>query len=245
MNFLRRHWYDIGGIWGVAIIILLSIFYKKLSNYQLLMWLSLVSLFFHQMEEYRIPGTFPGMVNRVMFNSKLPDRYPLNSNTSFVINVGIGWTLYLTAALVGQQLVWLGMATILVSLGNIIAHTFIFNIKGKTIYNAGLVTCWIFFMPCIYFFAKIICQEDVATTTDWLIGIPLGMIINIVGIYKPISWLADKNTKFIFENRQLLSGDRVPKQTNKYLNDIKTIPLMEKQPTTNSFAQGNKRLRQG
>lgn len=214
MNFLRKHWYDIGGIIGIVALIFIGLFYSKSSQYQLLMWLSLVSLFFHQAEEYRISGTFPGMINRVMFNSDLPDKYPLNSNTSFVINVCFGWAIYLMAALFGQRLVWLGMATILISFGNVIAHTLIFNFKGKTIYNAGLVTSWLFFVPCIYFFFKIIHQDELATSSDYLIGIPLGIVFNIVGVFMPIKWLADKNTKFIFEKRQLLPNDREPKKTN-------------------------------
>lgn len=172
------------------------------------MWLSLASLFFHQLEEYRIAGTFPGMINRVMFHSDLPDRFPLNSNTSMVINVCIGWTLYFFAALAGERLVWLGMATILVSLGNIIAHTFLFNIRGKTIYNAGLITCWLFLAPCVFFFFKIISENHFAQTTDYLIGIPLGIFINVAGIFKMISWVSDRNTKFIFKNNQLLPVDR-------------------------------------
>ena len=87
MNYIRKHWFDIGGIAGLIILVVLLFEYQKLSNYQLLMWLSLISLFSHQLEEYRIAGTFPGMVNRVLFNSDLPDRYPLNSNTSLIINV--------------------------------------------------------------------------------------------------------------------------------------------------------------
>ncbi len=208
MNFLRKHWYDIGGILGIATLVLVGLHISKLSHYQLLMWLSLVSLFFHQMEEYRIAGTFPGMINRAMFNSDIPDRYPLNSNTSLVINVWIGWVIYLLAAIGGERLVWLGMATILVSFGNIVAHTFIFNIKGKTIYNAGLATSWLLFAPCVYFFFKIVHDGALAATADYLIGIPLGIIINIVGVFKPISWLADKNTKFVFKKSQLLPEDR-------------------------------------
>lgn len=208
MNFIRKHWYDIGGILGIITLVLTGISVSELSHYQLLMWLSLGSLFFHQTEEYRVPGTFPGMVNRTMFGSDLPDRYPLNTNTAFIINVLIGWTVYLLAAIAGSQLVWLGMAAILVSLGNIIAHTFIFNIKGKTIYNAGLATSWLFLAPCVFFFFKIVYDGNLATTTDYLIGVPLGIIINVIGIFKLISWLADKNTTFIFRNNQLLSKDR-------------------------------------
>jgi hypothetical protein len=53
-------------------------------------WLSLISLFLHQAEEYRYPGYFPGMVNLVMFASPQPDRYPLNTNTALIVNVVIG-----------------------------------------------------------------------------------------------------------------------------------------------------------
>jgi hypothetical protein len=117
---------------------------------------SLVTLFFHQLEEYRIAGTFPGMINHVMFHSEMPDRYPLNSNTALIVNVVIGWLFYFLAALLGEKAIWLGLAIILVSLGNFIAHTFPFNIKGKTLYNAGMITSWIFFVPCIYFFFRIV-----------------------------------------------------------------------------------------
>lgn len=100
------------------------------------------------------------------------------------------------------------MSTILVSLGNIVAHTFVFNLKGKTLYNAGLISCWLLFAPCVFFFFKIINQEHLATRADFMIGIPLGIAINIFGVLKPIKWLANRNTRFVFEKKQLLSGDR-------------------------------------
>jgi hypothetical protein len=172
------------------------------------MWLSLVSLFFHQMEEYRVAGTFPGMINHTMFHSDLPDRFPLNSNTSLVVNVYIGWTLYLLAAIGGTEFIWLGMATMIISLGNIIAHTFIFNLKGKTVYNAGLASSWLFFAPCVFYFFKIIHQDHLADLSDYCIGIPLGILINIFGVFKPIHWLSDRNTNFIFTKNHLLPEDR-------------------------------------
>ena len=104
--------------------------------------------------------------------------------------------------------VTLRTATILVSLGNFIAHTFLFNIKGKTFYNAGMVTSWILFAPCVCFFFKIIYAGNLINTADYLIGIPLGIILNVVGILKMIDWLKDKNTKYIFGQRNLLPQDR-------------------------------------
>lgn len=208
MNLFRKHWYDVGGVLGLLLLILVLRPQAGLSSYQLLMWLSLASLFFHQVEEYRFPGTFPGMINRKMFHSDRPDRYPLNTNTAMLINVGMGWTLYLLAALAGDRLIWLGMSAMLVSLGNIVAHTFLFNLKGRTLYNAGLATCWLFFAPCVFIFFHIIHTDQLATMADYWAGIPLGILINVFGVFKPIGWLADRDTTFIFRDGQLLPTDR-------------------------------------
>ena len=192
MNFLRKHWYDLGGLFSGVVIIYIFKYHFSFTDYQCLMWLSLVSLFFHQLEEYRIVGTFPGMLNTTMYKSDIPNRYPLNTNTAFYVNV----------------IIWLGLATILISFGNIVAHTFVFNIKGKTIYNAGLATTWIFFAPCVYFFFAIVYYEHLATTTDYLVGILLGIILNVIGVLKVIDWMANRNTIYIFEERNLLLKDR-------------------------------------
>ncbi len=208
MNLLRKSWYDLGAFLSVIVCIYVYLNHKNLTNYQNLMWLSLVSLFFHQLEEYRIVGTFPGMVNSIMFNSRKPDRYPLNTNTAFYVNVVVGWTFYLLAAILAERAIWLGIATIMVSVGNTIAHTTVFNIKAKTLYNAGLATSWLLFVPCTYYFISIIHTNNLATNTDYFIGIVLGLILNIVGVLKLIEWLADENTTYIFNERNLLPKDR-------------------------------------
>ena len=179
-----------------------------MTNYQLIVWVSLITLFFHQLEEYRIAGTFPGMLNTALYKSTIPDRYPLNTNTAFYINVVVGWTFYVAAAVLAEKAIYLGIATIMVSLGNTIAHTTLFNIKGRTFYNAGLLTSWLLFIPCAYFFFIIIHREHLVTMTDYLIGIPFGIVINVVGILKLISWMANKDTTYIFDDRNLLPKDR-------------------------------------
>lgn len=208
MHTLRKHWFDIGGVLAILILIVLLIVHNSISYYTLLMWLSLVTLFFHQVEEYRWPGTFPGMINEVLFKSAAPDRYPLNSNTAMIINVGIGWLFYLMAAVIGTQAVWLGVATMLVSFGNFFAHTFLFNIKGGTLYNAGMVTACVLFVPCVLYFFYIVYQFHLISSTDYFIGIPLGVILNVVGILKMIDWLKNKNSPYRFEQRNLLQGDK-------------------------------------
>ena len=122
MNLLRKHWFDLGGLFAIIAGAHVATGYKTMTTQQLILWLSLVSLFIHQLEEYRYPGYFPGMVNSAMYNSDQPDRYPLNTQTSFIVNVVMGWLAYLLAALFADQFVWLGIATVLISLGNFRTH---------------------------------------------------------------------------------------------------------------------------
>jgi hypothetical protein len=201
MNFLRWHWFDIG--LALAFIVGFFLIFGTASPLSSLLWINLIALFFHQFEEYHYPGYFPGMMNKVMFSSKHPDRYPLNANTAFIINVTVGWLTYFLAAALGEKALWLGIAAILVSAGNFIAHTFLFNIKGKSLYNPGMVTADILFLPIVIYFFILVFQGHLATPVDWILGIGLGIALNYVGILKLIDWLKDKNTSHIFPRKFL------------------------------------------
>ena len=206
MNFVRLHWFDLGAV--LAFFVGGFVLETRPTGIILLLWVSLMTLFLHQFEEYRYPGYFPGMMNTVMFSSKQPDRYPLNTNTAFIINVFVGWSSYLLAAILGEKAIWLGIATILVSVGNFIAHTFLFNIKGKTIYNPGMFTAIIIFLPIAAYFGYLVIQGNLATPVDWIVGILLGIVLNVIGILKLIDWLKDENTSYIFPKRCLIPNQR-------------------------------------
>lgn len=201
MNFLRLHWFDIGI--GLALITSVFLFITPLNPLSFLLWVSLISLFLHQAEEYRYPGYFPGMMNSVMFGSKKPDRYPLNTNTALIVNVIVGWLFYFLAALFAEKALWLGISTILVSAGNFIAHTFLFNIKGKTRYNPGMLSADVLFLPVVVYFFVLVIRNNLATPLDWGLGIVLGIALNVVGILKMIDWLKDESTTYIFPIRFL------------------------------------------
>lgn len=200
---MRNHWYDIGGVFAVCIGTVALTTRNMLPSYQFVMLLNLVALLLHQFEEYRLPGTFPGMINRVMYRSTAPDRYPLNTNTALIVNVFIGWTLYVLPAIVGERAVWLGVAAMFVSVGNIVAHTILFPVKGRLLYNAGLVTCWVCLAPCVYLFIDCMNRDYVVKSTDMMVGASVGIVINVLGVVKPISWLAETNTTFVFAQRQV------------------------------------------
>jgi hypothetical protein len=201
MSVMRQHWFDIG--LGLAFAVGVYVFLTPLSPVSLVLWINLIALFMHQFEEYRYPGYFPGMMNLVMFASPQPDRYPLNSNTALIVNVIIGWSLYALAAVFGEKVVWLGIAIMLVSVGNFIAHTFLFNLKGKTFYNPGLITADMLFLPIALYFFYLLARDNSATFLDWLLGIGLGIALNYVGVLKLIDWLKDEQTIYIFPPRSL------------------------------------------
>jgi hypothetical protein len=143
-----------------------------------------------------------------MYKSKSPERYPLNTQTSFVVNVPMGWLFYFLAALFADQYIWLGIGTMLVSFGNVIGHTVLFNLKGKTWYNPGMCTALILFLPLLYWFGDTLYGEHLGDTIDWIAGIALGIVLNVFGIVKLIDWMADRNTTYAFEKRQLRPEDR-------------------------------------
>ena len=67
------------------------------------------------------------------------------------------------------------------------------------------------FVPVIYFFWKIGFESNLIPIDDFLIGVPLGIILNVIGILKVIDWLADTNTSYVFDQWHLLLEDRNPK----------------------------------
>lgn len=206
MNFLRSHWYDLGI--GLALLIGTALLVFHPRGLSLILWISLIALFLHQFEEYRLPGTFPGMMNRVMYASTEPNFYPLNPNIALLINVVVGWLVYLLAAVFVETALWLGIAAILVSVGNFIAHTFLFNIRGKTRYNAGMLTAIVLFLPISACFFYYVVTYQAATPVDWVVGLLLGVALNYFGILKVIDLLKDKDTEYAFPQRNVKANAR-------------------------------------
>ncbi len=195
---------------ALAVIAFVYLNHEALSDYRKLMWLSFCSLLFHQIEEYRLPGTFPGYINSVLGKeAAIPDRYPLNANSALIVNVMLGWGAYLLSAILGESAVWLGLATVIVSAANFMAHTVFFNLRAKTIYNAGMATCWLFFLPVCITFIIVVSRDQLATSGDLISGIALGILFNYFGIYKTINWLKDKNSPYLFPHRNLLPDQRL------------------------------------
>jgi hypothetical protein len=128
--------------------------------------------------------------------------------SALVVNVGVGWGSYLLAALLGPRAPWLGLAAILVSAGNILMHTLVFNLRGRTWYNPGMLTAVVLFLPVAVYFFYLLAAGGLATPLDWVVGLVLGAILNYVGVLKVVDWMKDRNTPYIFPQRFMLPASR-------------------------------------
>jgi hypothetical protein len=202
MRSLYASWPRVGLVLALVLAVVLAVLLVadtgRAADLRFVLAVSLLTLFLHQGEEYVWPGGFPRMVNRVVFESDDPDRYPLNQRTAWIVNVALGWTVYALAVLVGDHAVWLGIATLTVSAGNVFAHTLLFNIRGHTLYNPGLATSWLLFAPVIVWFGALAVRGDWASPVEVVVGIVLGLVLNYVGVIRMITLLADRDTTYVF-----------------------------------------------
>jgi hypothetical protein len=197
---MERHWFDVGGVFGVVLLVWLSIDGSSLDTITVLLWVSLLTLFAHQLEEWRWPGWFPGMLNVVLFRSTDPWRFPLNIRSGLAVNVGVGWVGYTLAALLGERALWLAFGRILVSLGNCILHLIVLPIRGRMLYNPGMATSLLMFLPVIIWF--VIEAWPLMSTADKVLGLILGLLLNVVGVIGLIR-VMENPTGPQFEARQV------------------------------------------
>ena len=205
MRLAERHWFDVGAGLGVLLAIWLVVDGSSLDTITLILWISLLTLFAHQVEEWRWPGWFPGMLNVVLFRSDDPWRFPLNVRSGLVVNVVVGWGSYLLAALFGERALWLAMATILVSVGNCVLHLIVIPIRGRIPYNPGMATSLVLFLPVsVWFFVTAWSSMSVG---DVVVGLLLGIVLNVGGVIGVIRALEDRGAP-PFEDRQVLPALR-------------------------------------
>lgn len=206
LGFLRYHWFDVGiilsGVVGAYVLL------AKLPVLVLLLWAALGATFIHQAEEYRYPGYFPGVINSIMFSSKKPDRYPLNANTALVVNLPVGWLAYFFAAAFNVGAMWLGIAVMLAALGQFILHGFAFNIRGKMLYNPGMITSIVLYLPIAAYYFYLVITEGAASVQDWILGVVLAVALAYLGIFKVIDWMKDENTPYVFPARFLMPAKK-------------------------------------
>lgn len=203
MKFLRRHWYDIGGVVAIVAAACLVIFWNRLEVLARIQLMSFIAILVHQYEEYGFPGGEPAVTNMVMQPSDLPDRYPLNQNSAMIGNVLVAYTVYLLPVFF-PHVIWLGLAPILMGMGQFIVHGVITNYKLKSFYNPGLGAVVFLHIPIGIYYIYYIVSNGLATGADWLVGVVyLVVLMAVVGRGVTYGVLASRDSQYPFDQDEM------------------------------------------
>ena len=202
MIFLRKYWQDIGGVVALVVCTYLFIEQQKIQEISMILWLSFVAILIHQIEEYRWPGYFPGIFNIVIFKSAIPDRYPMNSHSTMVINMLIAYSFYLVPVFFIDQ-IWLGLAPIFMGFFQVFWHGIFANIKAKAIYNPGLLAVLFLHVPIGCWYINYIISHNLVTTVDWILGTVYFVIATYILIVKGNMWMKSEKSNYPFTKKQL------------------------------------------
>ena len=168
IEYWRHHWYYIGAILFVALSFFLILAPNSLSDIQVILMCSFMAMLVHQFEEYAWPGGFPSMANVALFRGQgIADRYPFNSNQCFISNVFLTYAFYLLAVFF-PNVIWLGLAQVMLGMLQIIAHGVVANIKLRSFYNPGL---------------------GATVLLQWPIGIIYIMHVNAIATISPLMYV--------------------------------------------------------
>src|SRR5919202_3786732 len=207
MNMYRKHWQDIGGVLAMVIGGSLALFGQRLSRPHLFSTLNLVAMLVHQFEEYRFPGFFPGQFNGGVFKSDTPDRYPMNTHTAMVVNVGFFDGLYMLPVLFPRK-AWLGLSPVLLGFFQALGHWLLFPRLVGARWCPGALSAVFLHVPFGIAYLRALQEEQPPTRSDWIKAIMLLPLFMVVGVIVPQQLLKDTESPYRFTEQQVGSYGR-------------------------------------
>ncbi|MGN0136669.1 HXXEE domain-containing protein [Anaerotignum sp.] len=169
---------------------------------------SLMILPVHQFEEYVLPGGGPVVMNRVFYGEKeLYRQYPGNWNSIMVVNLSA--YLFYILALVFPDILWLGIATMLFNLFQVLGHILEMNIKMKTWYNPGMATSLFLFLPISISYFSYLLHHCTVTGRDWIFGVGMLLLILVVTILLPVQTMKKKDSPYQIPEWQIQQFEKV------------------------------------
>lgn len=203
MQFIRRHWYDVGGVLAIIATVVLIILWREIGVLQRLLLLNFIAILIHQYEEYGWPGGEPAIMNMVLQPSPHPNRYPLNQNSAMLVNVMIAYGFYLVPVFF-PTVVWLGLAPVLMGILQFIVHGVVTNVKLKSVYNPGLAAVVLGHIPigiCYIYYAH---AQGLTGVWTWALGVAYMFAVTYLSLPKmTYTWLADPNSPFVFDEAEM------------------------------------------
>src|SRR5919199_9648 len=189
MSSYRDNWFKVGAILAMAIAGALALSGRRLSRPRLFSALNLAALMVHQFEEYGFPGYFPGMLNGGVFKSDKPDRYPLNTNSSLIVNAVAGYPFYLLAVLFG--------------FAQAVFHGIVPPLRAKALYGPGLLTALFLHVPIGIGYIRTVGSERPLERGELARAAAYTAAVGALGIGAPLRLLRDEESPYRFTARQV------------------------------------------
>lgn len=188
---------------AIGTIIYLILAWNDIPILPKLLLLNFIAILIHQFEEYGFPDGEPAIMNMVLQSSNTPYNYPLSQNSAMVTNVLATYVFYLIPVFF-PNIIWLGLAPMIFGIGKFIVHGIVTNKKLKTFYNPGLGAVVLLHIPIAIYYIYYITSNNIISTSDLLIGIVYLIIYMAFMVNKlTYSWLADKNSPYVFEEEEM------------------------------------------
>lgn len=203
MKFWRRNWYYIGGALFVVLSFFMGFWGSMFSRIQVILIFSFMAMLVHQFEEYALPGGFPSISNIVLMGErKAPDRYPFNANQCWISNVFLTYTFYIVPVFL-PNVIWLGLAQVMLGMLQIFAHGIMANIKLKSIYNPGLGATVFLQWPLGVYYIWYVAAHNLAGTGTYIIGLMGAFVAAILLFLLPIRLLRNRQSKYPFAKEEM------------------------------------------
>jgi hypothetical protein len=202
-KFYSKNWYYIGGILFVALAYLVGFFGEAFNPLSKILTLSFMALLVHQFEEYALPGGFPAIMNSAWMGEKdVPDRYPLNRKSCFIVNIIGAYPFYILPILF-PNLIWLGLAQVLFGMAQISVHGILINVKMKSWYNPGLAAVVFLHWPIGIYYIWYVYANGLIQPWHWIVGVGLTVLVAILIVNLPVQLLKDKDTEYAFSTEEM------------------------------------------
>ncbi|CAH1059287.1 HXXEE domain-containing protein [Paenibacillus pseudetheri] len=196
MSFYRKNWYYIGGIIFVVLSFVIGFFGGDIDPIRKILLLSFMALLVHQFEEYALPGGFPPVWNIAISGEKnVPDRYPLNKQSSLFVNTFLAYTFYVLP-IIFPKWYWLGIMTMAFGFAQFIIHGIIINIKLKSFYNPGLAAVIFLHIPIGIYYLWYLHTNNSVDSWHWWVGICGLPIAAVLIVQVPLIIFKDKNSPY-------------------------------------------------
>jgi hypothetical protein len=208
MGFLRDNWFRLG-VFAFACMAFWALFLGDgMDMTRRLLLASLMALPMHQFEEYQMPGGGPVVINRYFYGEKeLFRHYPGNWGSIMVVNLSA--YVFYALALAFPRLVWLGLATMLFNLYQVLGHCVQMNVKMRTWYNPGMATALLLFLPISCAYIARVVGVGMVGASDWVLAVIVFVMIAALTVVLPVQGLKRRDSPLDIPQWQVDRLERV------------------------------------